>query len=95
MPGDRKRILSVRLILSPDFWDEIAFLKLQLSCLLKYAINLYASHTLLSITMPTKYIETSKYFLASYVKGDISWNNKILTNDLIPGRGTTNILGLV
>lgn len=96
MPGDRRRMLTVRLILSTDFWDEIAFLKLQISCLLKYAINLYASHNLFSITRPTKYIEPSKYFLASYVKGNISQNKKIIfINDLIPGRGTTKILGLL
>lgn len=46
MLGDRKRILSIRLIIPTDFWDETAFFKLQLSCLLKYAINLYASHNL-------------------------------------------------
>lgn len=46
MLGDRKRILSIRLIIPTDFWDETASFKLQLSCLLKYAINLYASHNL-------------------------------------------------
>lgn len=96
MHGDRKRILSVRQNLSTDFWDEVAFLKLQLSCLLKYAINLYASHNLFSVIMPTKYIEQVNLFLASYMKGNISRNNKIiLLNDLIPGRGTTKILGLI
>lgn len=78
MHGDRKRILSVRQNLSTDFWDEVAFLKLQLSCLLKYAINLYASHNLFSVIMPTKYIEQVNLFLASYMKGNISRNNKII-----------------